>query len=347
MNRIRTVLLATAIAASALLAAATQPAAARERTYYVAADDVVWNQVPSGRNLETTRPLPRVAPPSLGWKFHVLVYRGYTDGSFHTLAPRAANQRYLGLMGPLMRAEVGDSFVVVFKNKTRYPVNMQVHGLAATGGSELVAPGARKTYRWSVPESAGPGPSDGSSILWTYNSGGKGMSESGLVGPVIVTRRGVSRSDGTPNDVDREFVIAFHEIEEPNAATWAESLADTVTNPQHVKPALFPPRFVLNSNIFVNLNGFAFGNMPMLFMHRNERVRWYLLTTQSTFDFHAPSWEGQTVLYRGTRLDVIPLNLDEPAVVDMIPDNPGVWQIYCSVNIHLGGGMEGRYTVLP
>lgn len=346
MRRAGLIGVAAALAA-ALITIVVQPAAALQRTYYVAADDVVWNPIPSGRNIEGTRPLPKVPPPSLGWKYHTLVYRAYTDGSFRTLAQRPASENYLGYDGPLMRAEVGDTIVVVFKNNTRFPVNMRPNGLKSTGGDGPVAPGSRKTYHWSVPESSGPGPSDGSSILWTYEADGKDLEDSGLYGPIIVTRRGMARPDGTPTDVDREFVIWFHEIEQTNAKTWAENLADPATNPHHVNPASFPPPLVFNTNIDVNLNGFSYGNMPMLFMHRGERVRWYVFTSNSSFDFHAPSWEGQTLLYRGTRADVIPLNVNEPAVVDMVPDNPGVWQIYCSVNIHLDGGMEGRFTVLP
>ena len=338
----------TALAvAAALLAIVVQPATARERTYYVAADDIVWNPIPSGRDLEGPRPIDPIPPSSLGWKFHLLVYREYTDDTFKVLAKRPDDQRYLGIAGPLMRAEVGDTIVVVFKNDTRFPVNMRPHGLPSTAGPELVAPGGRKTYRWSVPASAGPGPSDGSSILWVYHTDGKDMADSGLYGPIIVTRRGMARPDGSPNDVDREFVIWFHEIEDTVSPTWTESLADPATNPHHLKATSFPPPVLFNNNIFVNLNGYAYGNMPMLFMHRGERVRWYVFTSDSSFDFHAPSWEGQTVLYRGTRLDVIPLNVSESAAVDMVPDDPGVWQIYCSVNIHLDGGMEARFTVLP
>lgn len=346
MRRAAIVVAAAALATS-LLAMVAQPAAARERTYYVAADDIVWNPIPSGRDLEGPRPINPVPPSTIGWRFHLLVYREYTDDTFKTLVPRPSDERYLGINGPLMRAEVGDTIVVVFKNHTRFPLNIEPHGLPSTGGEGLVAPGAGKTYHWSVPATAGPGPSDGSSILWTYQADGKDLADSGLYGPIIVTRRGLARPDGSPNDVDREFVIWFHEIEDTNSPTWPESLADPGTNPHHLKATSFPPPVLFNNNIFVNLNGFAYGNMPMLFMHRGERVRWYVFTSGSSFDFHAPSWEGQTVLYRGSRLDVIPLNVNETAAVDMLPDNPGVWQIYCSVNIHLDGGMEARYTVLP
>lgn len=338
---------AAAAFATSLFATAVQPAAAHERTYYIAADDIVWNQLPSGRNLEGARPLPPIRPPSLGWKFHLLVYREYTDGTFKTLKPRPDDERYLGIMGPVMRAEVGDTITVHFKNDTHTALNMRPHGLPSTAGPDVVAPGDRKTYRWSVPESVGPGPADGSSIVWTYGADGTRFDDSGLYGPIIVTRRGDARPDGSPSDVDREFVIWFHEIEEPNAATWAESVADSATNPRHIQMKSFPRVAINNANVFVNLNGFVYGNMPMLYMHRGEHVRWYVFTSDSGFDFHAPSWEGQTVLYRGTRLDVIPLNVNQPAAVDMVPDDPGVWQIYCSVNIHLDFGMEARFTVLP
>jgi len=337
---------ALGIAAASLVFVA-QPAAAQEHTYYIAADDVVWNPIPAGKDVGDPRPISQLAPSSLGWKFHLLVYREYTDSSFKTLAQRPASEQYLGIAGPLMHAEVGDSIVVVFKNHTRFPLNMRPNGLKSAEGTQLVATGGQKTYHWSVPDTSGPGPSDGSSILWTYQADGKGLAQTGLYGPIIVTRRGMARADGMPTDVDREFVVWFHEIAYTESAAWAESLADPATNPHHLKATSFPPPVMTGNNFYVNLNGYDYDNMPMLYMHKGERVRWYIFSSSSDFDAHAPSWEGQTVLYRGTRADVIPLGVNEPAVVDMIPDNPGVWKLYCSVNIHLDFGMQARFTVLP
>jgi len=59
-----------------------------------------------------------------------------------------------------------------------------------------------------VPERAGPAHGDGSSVFWTYHSHvdeGNDIN-SGLIGPMIITARGVARPDGSPKDVDREFV---------------------------------------------------------------------------------------------------------------------------------------------
>ena len=36
----------------------------------------------------------------------------------------------------------------------------------------------------------------------------------GLTGPMIITRRGAARADGKPNDVDREIIAAFMEVDE-------------------------------------------------------------------------------------------------------------------------------------
>jgi len=56
-----------------------------------------------------------------------------------------------------------------------------------------------------VPNRAGPGPMDGSSVMWMYHSHSDevGDTYAGLVGPVIVTARGQARDDGTPRGVDR------------------------------------------------------------------------------------------------------------------------------------------------
>ena len=39
----------------------------------------------------------------------------------------------------------------------------------------------------------------------------------GLMGPIIVTARGSARADGSPKDVDREFVTAFALFDETDS----------------------------------------------------------------------------------------------------------------------------------
>jgi hypothetical protein len=74
-----------------------------------------------------------------------------------------------------------------------------------------VKPGDQYTYHWEVPERAGPGPSDPDSVVWLYHA----LDHQGidiyavLIGSNIVTRVGRANPDGTPKDVDREFVTLF------------------------------------------------------------------------------------------------------------------------------------------
>ncbi len=338
-----------AIILAALLAPflAPQCAQARTRTYYVAADEVLWNYAPSGRDLTTGAPLPPLFPLQLARTVHKLIYREYTDASFRTLKPRASADSYLGWTGPVMHAEVGDTIVVTFKNNAPLPLDIEPMSGIIAAACKPIPTGATTTYRWRVPDTAGPGPNDPSSRLDLYgpNADHPGAAMyAGLLGGVIVTRSGDARADGSPKDVDKEVVVGFRELNEAKSALLQQNLADAKTNPMKAKgpvPALIPFNFT------VSLNGFSFANMPMVTMRRGERVRWYLFDGYSDGDAHIPTFNGQTVLWNGHRTDSVALGATDSEVADMVPDNPGTWLLYCTLNIHLEAGMTGRYTVTP
>ena len=164
------------------------PAAGKTRTYYVAADEAQWDYAPSGRDEAMGMPFDQVeksltesGPHRIGRVYKKAIYREYTDATFSTLKPRAPEERYLGLLGPILRGEVGDTIKVVFKNKATRPYSMHPHGVLYEKDSEgvdyndgttgadrtdgRVAPGATHTYVWKIPERAGPGPHDPSSVF--------------------------------------------------------------------------------------------------------------------------------------------------------------------------------------
>ncbi len=132
--------------------------------------------------------------------------------------------RHLGMFGPVVRATVGDSILFHFKNLTTRPLSVHPHGVFYDKASEgapyadgsranqqnddAVPPGASYTYRWGVPERAGPGPSDPSSVTWMYHSHTDevGDNYAGLIGHMIITGKGKAKADGSPVDVDREDV---------------------------------------------------------------------------------------------------------------------------------------------
>ena len=65
-------------------------------------------------------------------------------------------------------------------------------------------PGDTYTLPLAVPERAGPGPADGSSVFWMYHSHTDEVADTyaGLMGPMIITARGKCNPDATPDDVD-------------------------------------------------------------------------------------------------------------------------------------------------
>jgi len=330
-------------------------------TYYIAADEVMWNYVPRGRNLAGT-PGPEMEGGATPAKYRKAIYQEYTDAHFQTLKPRPPEWEHLGILGPLIRAEVGDTVKVVFKNNTKIMCSMHPHGLAYTKESEgalysdgssaeakkgdAVPPGQTYTYTWTVPERAGPAPGDPSSILWVYHSHfvePRDMN-TGLFGPIIVSRKGSTKADGTPKDVDREFVVAFAVFDETESWYFdANSMNHRAYTPglRFTDPA-FRLRYLLYS-----INGLIEGNLPMMTMKKGERVRWYLFANGNEDDVHTPHWHGQTVIFQMMRTDMVHLEPMMMVVADMIPDNVGTWLFHCHVNDHIEGGMQALFTVTP
>jgi FtsP/CotA-like multicopper oxidase with cupredoxin domain len=354
-------ILCAALFVAALLCIWSSPSQAKVRTYYIAADEVMWNYVPTGYDQIAQRPLPPLQKQQLGWVFHKAIYREYTDATFTHLKPRAPEDAYLGILGPVIHAEVGDTVLVVFKNNARFPMSVHPHGVLYTKPSEgapyqdgipmskkpgdSVAPGKTFTHTWEVPPRAGPGPGDGSSVLWSYHSHVDEVNDvnNGPIGPIVITAKGMARPDGSPKDVDREVFTMFAEFDESSSLYFPANIADPKTNPRHLKP-VGPQLF---DDEFWTINGLSYGNMPIPVMHVGQRVRWYVMSTMSDFDFHTPHWHGNTVVADGLRTDVVTLSPMSMVVADMVPDNVGTWLFHCHVNVHLNGGMVARYQVLP
>ncbi|HET9039323.1 MAG TPA: multicopper oxidase domain-containing protein, partial [Gemmatimonadales bacterium] len=230
------------------------------RTYYIAADTVDWNYAPSGMDQvsgrpfdEVQRPFVEAGPGRVGAIVRKSLYREYTDSSFTTLKPRPPEWEHLGFLGPLIRAEVGDTIRIIFRNQTDYPASMHPHGVfydkdsegapyqdgsaAADKADDGVAPGSSHTYIWTVPERAGPGPGDPSSVFWMYHSHVHETADvnAGLVGPMIISARGKTRPDGSPKDVDREVVVAFAEMDENESVHFPHNLRAYAGTPDSVK----------------------------------------------------------------------------------------------------------------
>ncbi|HEX9893467.1 MAG TPA: multicopper oxidase domain-containing protein [Gemmatimonadales bacterium] len=356
--------------ASACAAASSAPGPVT-RTYYVAAEEVDWDYAPSDTNRitgEAWSPLDlefvERRDNRIGKVYRKAVFREYTDSSFTTRKPRPAEWEHLGMLGPLLRGSVGDTIRVVFRNLAGHPHSMHPHGVIYNKDSEgapyadgtsgadkaddQVPTGGTHVYVWPIPERAGPGPMEPSSVFWMYHSHANEGSDvnEGLVGPMVVTARGKAKPDGSPVDVDREFVVLFGEFDENVSLYYEGNITAYALKPKSVT-RLVPfsdPQYL--ANLRETMNGLSFGHTPGLRMRVGERVRWYVFGA-TNFEIHAPHWHGQTALANHMRTDVLSLMTMQMVTADMVPDNPGTWLFHCHVAPHLIAGMAALFTVEP
>jgi FtsP/CotA-like multicopper oxidase with cupredoxin domain len=299
---------------------------AATRHYCIAAEDVTWDYAPSGRNLLNGNPIPQPLALKLRWPKTRFIE--YTDDTFTT--PKQQPE-WLGILGPVIRAEVGDEIVVDFLNRGHSGHDLHPHGLRYDKNNEgslylpfgkgaQVSPGSRFTYHWFANAGSGPGPGQLSSVVWWYHSHVDPGVEvnAGLMGPIIVTAKGRAKPDGSPKDIDREFVASFMIFDEMGGKPQGQ---------------------------FYAMNGFVFGNLPGLTMKQGEKVRWYLLGMGNEIDLHTPHWHGETVTDGKRNTDVIELLPGSMATVDMLADNPGTWMFHCHVQDHMEAGMMAVYTI--
>jgi hephaestin len=362
---------------SGMTSNASSAGAGQTRTYYVAADEVLWDYVPASTDGISGKPFQQMgffkagqkpadppAPRPVSTKYMKALYREYTDATFKTLKPRAPEWQHLGFIGPVIRGEVGDTIKVLFKNNGDHPYSMHPHGVFYSKNSEGapyadgssgadkaddgVPPGKTHEYVWQVPERAGPAGMDGSSVLWMYHSHVDEVKDpnTGLMGPMIITARGKARPDGSPTDIDRELVLMFAQTHEEDSWYMPRNLGAAMKDqPQAPFPPqqMFYPYFVTFS-----INGFSHGNLPLssLTIKKGQHVRWYLFAGTNDFDLHTPHWHGNVVTVNQMRTDVTTIASMAMVVADMVPDNVGTWLLHCHVSFHNTEGMNGRYAVV-
>ena len=276
--------------------------------YWIAAVSTTWDIAPNGRDSVTGEP---VAPEA--HRFPAIVYRRFTPGWRRPWPNRRSGDNG-GIPGPTIRAEVGDTVLVHFKNldaANRFPHSMHFHAFRYAPGSDgafipfvsgrggSVPYGKSFTYRLvAVEDSHG---------VWPYHDHAQAMHESiaaGLYGQIVITRPG-------ERPPDREFVVYFA---------------------HHAG--------------FSTINGRAhIGNTPTFRARAGELVQWNVLTIGDefhTFHVHGHRWRRN-----GVPTDVELLGPASSLLVRFREDMPGIWYYHCHVESHMRAGMIGLYRVDP
>jgi len=344
------------------------------RTYYIAAEEVHWDYSP-GYPINEITGLPFTEDQKvfvegngttrIGHVYKKAQFVEYEDASFSVKKPRPPEWQHLGILGPAILANVGDTIEVVFKNNTGNPASMHPHGVFYNKDSEgalyedgtsgddkaddAVPPGGIHTYIWEVPKRAGPTAWSRNPVIWLYHShvdenGRLDESHStnaGLLGPIIISKRGWRRADGSLRGFSREFIMVFTVFDENTSYFLDDNIATYAPNASPSDEDFH------ESNLMHSINGYVYGKIPGLTMKKGEKVRWYTIALGTEVDLHTPHWHGHTLDWDRKRVDVVNLLPATQRAMDMRPDNPGTWLYHCHVNDHFDAGMVTTYTVEP
>nr|XP_055194397.1 hephaestin isoform X2 [Nyctereutes procyonoides] len=331
------------------------------RIYYIMAEEVEWDYCPDRswelewHNQSEKDSYGHIFLSNqnglLGSRYKKAVFREYTDGTFKIPRPRTGPEEHLGILGPLLRGEIGDILTVVFKNNASRPYSVHAHGVleSRTGWPLAAAPGEVLTYQWNIPERSGPGPNDSACVSWIYYSAVDPIKDmySGLVGPLTICRKGTLEPYGGRNDMDREFALLFLIFDENQSWYLEENVA--THGPQEPDHVNLQDDTFLESNKMHAINGKLYSNLRGLTMYQGERVAWYMLAMGQDIDLHTVHFHAESFLYRNGesyRADVVDLFPGTFEVVEMVASNPGTWLMHCHVSDHVHAGMETLFTVL-
>ncbi|XP_051718057.1 ferroxidase HEPHL1-like isoform X1 [Ctenopharyngodon idella] len=338
--------------------------------YYIAAEEVVWNYAPDRTwELQKHKATLKESPGSIyleksnnqiGAEYKKVVFHEYTDGTFTKKKPRGPEEEHLGIMGPILRAEVGERIQVVFKNKASIPYSVHAHGVKTSEPHQNgVLPGDVLTYTWTIPEQSGPGPKDPDCITFAYYSSVSFVEfskqntvrlmndlMSGLVGPLIVCRKDTLNTERRRKDTDKEFALLFMVFDE-NLSHYLDENIKTKLKADPDEFDKYDETF-MESNKMHGINGKLYANLHGLNMTEKDKTQWYLLGLGNEVDMHTVHFHSQSFIYKTDhyhRADVYDLFPGTFQTIQLVAGSPGQWLLHCHVTDHIHAGMEALFTV--
>ncbi|XP_068960541.1 ceruloplasmin-like [Petaurus breviceps papuanus] len=346
----------------------------RVKHYYIAAEEVLWNYAPSGINYYTKKNLTAPGsesapyfiqgPKRIGGTYIKLQYQAYTDDSFLTKKTRLPEEKHLGLLGPVIKTEVGDTILVTFLNRARYPLSIQPHCVRLSKSNEgshymtlvtyffpgtptpssSIEPGENFTYEWTIPETVGPTSADPVCLTCLYYSALDMVREinSGMSGPLLVCRKGSLRADDRLKGIDKEFYLVPTIYDENQSLYLDENIRKFTGNSSQVNKK--DPDFQ-ESNRMASVNGYMFGNLPGLDMCLGDNISWHVFSVGSEQDMHGLYFSGNTFVSLGGRDDTVNVIPQNSRTLFMTADSTGEFDVVCLTTDHYTEGIKHKYRV--
>uniref|UniRef100_A0A8C1KC99 ferroxidase n=1 Tax=Cyprinus carpio TaxID=7962 RepID=A0A8C1KC99_CYPCA len=315
------------------------------RTYFISVEEEEWDYAGYG-----LRRLDRSSQNERPTAFKKAVFRKYLDSTFTVRDIRGEMEEHLGILGPVIKAEVDQTVMVFFRNHASLPYSLhangvkylkQMEGLSYDDQSpywykqdDAVLPNSTFIYTWTINSKSGPQNNESDCRTWTYYSAVNPERDinSGLIGPLLVCRKGTL--DKKPLD-RREFILLFMTFDE-NKSWYYEENRERIERKN--KRAIMNPNF-LNNLKFDAINGIIY-SLKGLRMYTNQLAKWHLINMGSPKDLHSVHFHGQTFINKVSH------HLGGFATLEMLPSKPGLWQLESEVGLSQQRGMQTLFLVL-
>ncbi|XP_066498216.1 coagulation factor VIII [Hoplias malabaricus] len=337
----------------------------RFRSYYIAAEEIFWNYgIDTPPHLISLREMRRGKRKFLS-SYRKVVYRAYHDKEFQNPVKRGELDKHLGIMGPLIKAEVNDVLTVVFKNLATRPYSLQLHGVydKTTGGfgpgqgsgaglrdvqnpGDPVPPGEERVYNWRITKRQGPSAKDFDCKAGAYYSTVNMEKDinSGLIGPLLICRPGTLQSRAQLQPGVQDYFLLFTIFDEKKSWYLDYNLAKFCTPPCRGRE---DPWFETN-NRFAAINGYVAETLPGLEVAQHQASRWHLLNVGGSGEFHAVHFHGIPFSVgkdQEHRLGVFNLYPGVFGTVELRPAIAGTWLVECTIGENQLSGMRAKLLV--
>ncbi|XP_061194272.1 coagulation factor V-like [Saccostrea echinata] len=265
----------------------------KDIVYYVAIEEIDWTYKQTDQSESV---------------FRKAVFREYKDHTFTARKPVTSQQ---GLLGPVIRATVGDTLRIQVKNNAKRPYSFYTDNLntkknesgAAYLGSP-VYPGSTLTYVYTVTDANVPPALSMEQCMTSLYYSDVNLirdTNTGLVGMIVVCK-----SDVLP-DI-REIFLHYGTIYETES--WYNNTNGTDS---------------LQHTAFSTINGYTHGNLPDIEVCINRKVRLYMTSLGGQNDIHTVVLYGHQFEIRNQRIDALSLYPGASIIAEFLTLEEGVW----------------------
>ncbi|XP_069842671.1 coagulation factor VIII [Dendropsophus ebraccatus] len=283
-------------------------------THYIAAIEMEWDYHQERSDTRT--------------HFTKAVYKEFTDSRF--TKPKAPEMAGTGILGPVLRGEVGDQIRIVFKNMARHPFNIYPQGLSNVSsthrfmtGEQLkdypIQPNQSITYIWPVTKYDSPASSDPRCLTRYYGSFHNPQRDlaSGLIGPLLICSKQTLDQRGNQIVTDKEHILFFSVFDE--RLSWYRE--QNIQSSENKITSDAAPR----ESLLYTINGFV--SSLRLDICQNEVSVWHVLNLVQDTELLSIYFGGNTFFVDSSYEETLTLFPMNGKTIIIVMEKTGYWPV--------------------